>query len=118
MKSFALGVLFVTFFLAGCAPSVEQIRTRGVSQFEIGNLDNAEHDFGTVLNQRPTDPDALFYMGRVSHARGQFERAIHYYEGCLIARPDYPGAAQYLEQAKNDVGEGESSPSPDGSESK
>ncbi len=104
MKYLAVCALCAMMFLSGCGPSTGEIRTRGISQFEIGHLDKAQKDFDLVLNQSPADPESLYYMGRIAQAEGRYEQAMFYYQSCLDARPNHLPARTYLDQAQADAG--------------
>ena len=91
--------------MSGCGgPDTRQLVTRGISQFQTGRLDQAEATLKQALAVSPSDPDALFYMGRVCQARGFYEQAVYYYQCCLDAVPGYPGLTEQLAQAQRQAG--------------
>ncbi|MDY7011138.1 MAG: tetratricopeptide repeat protein [Planctomycetota bacterium] len=103
LASFA--VFICVSVVSGCGgPGTRQLVTRGVSQFQTGRLDEAEATLKRALAVSPSDPDALFYMGRVYHVSGFYEQAVYYYQCCLDAVPGYPGLAEYLAQAQRQAG--------------
>ena len=85
--------------LPGCGPSTHDLLKQGISQFQTGHPDKAQEILTEVLSREPSNPDALFYMGKIAQSQGQYERAIYYYQCCLDADPSYVEAARLLAQA-------------------
>lgn len=97
-------VLALAALTAGCGPTLEQQRTQAIGQFQMGKLDAAEEGLQQVVSHRPGDSLALYYLGRVRHARNELVMAIYYYQCALTADPSNREARQWLERAKHDAG--------------
>ena len=101
----SLAALVCVSVLSGCGgPDTRQLVRQGVSQLQIGRLDEAEATLKQALAASPSDPAALFYMGRVYHAREFYGHAAYYYKCCLDADPGYPDVSKYLAQAQRQAG--------------
>jgi parvulin-like peptidyl-prolyl isomerase len=72
----------------------------GVMLLDAGRTQEAATAFEAALQTRAKDPDALFNLARVRLAQGDPQQAGVLLERLLAAKPDYPGAAQMLEQAR------------------
>ena len=83
--------------MAACEPSPNELLTRGISEFQLGRVEKAREFFERVLDQKPSHPDALFYMGRVCYVEGNYELADYYYHCCLDVDPSYEQARDELE---------------------
>lgn len=61
----------------------------GAALFEAGRFDEARRAFLDVLERRPDDPEALYYLGRLSsqgvHARRFFERLLEKHPSHALA---------------------------------
>ena len=90
--------------LSGCGPSARDLIDEGIGEFQLGHLDQAEGKLKRGLKGAPADADALFYMGRLCHARKAYERAVYYYQCCLDEAPGYRGARKALAQAQKEAG--------------
>ncbi len=100
-----LAVWICVVALSGCGgPDTRQLVRQGASQFQTGQIDKAEATLKRALAVSPSDPAALFYMGRVYHAREFYEQAVYYYQCCLDADPSYPDVSKYLSQAQRQAG--------------
>jgi len=104
MKRFALCGLCVVALLAGCAPSADELRERGTSEFQVGRLAQAKAFFQRVLDRHPSDAESLYYMGRICQAEGRPDRAHFYYECCLDSDPRHQEARRWLAKAEQDMG--------------
>jgi tetratricopeptide (TPR) repeat protein len=91
--------------LAGCGDSADDLRKRGVSEFQIGHLTIAKESFQKVLSRSPGDPESNYYMGRIAHAEGNLVKASMFYQSCLGADPRHQEARQWLERAENEGGQ-------------
>ncbi|HKZ02765.1 MAG TPA: tetratricopeptide repeat protein, partial [Pyrinomonadaceae bacterium] len=54
----------------------------------LGALAQTEDSFGDAA----ADPFRLFEQGQGAHARGEFEKALEFYERAIKVRPDFPEA--------------------------
>jgi predicted TPR repeat methyltransferase len=54
---------------------------------KAGRLDEAEAGYGRVLEVRPADPKALYYLGLLSFHRGETEAALALLRRCLARAP-------------------------------
>ena len=91
--------------LAGCAaPNADKLIAEGIANFQVGRIDDADAKLTKALHADPADADALFYMGRVHHARRFYEQAIYYYQCCIDVAPGYPGARKHLDRAQAQAG--------------
>ena len=88
----------------GCGVSAGEDRAKGIHEIELGRTSQAEERFRRVLDVAPSDPDALYYMGRLAQLRGDHEKAIYYYQCCLDADAGYRGVEQWLTQAQRAAG--------------
>lgn len=104
MKYVILCGLCLVVLLSGCGPTIEQKRDLGISEFQIGHLDKAGNILLQVLDQRPSDPQALYYMGRVRHAQDFLEQAIYYYQCAVDADPSFKEARDHLAKAQQQAG--------------
>ncbi len=52
----------------------------GLCYMELGNIQNAEQYLLFVANQKGSDIESWFYLGRLNHLKGQFQKAITYYK--------------------------------------
>lgn len=106
MKIIAYGLFaaLMAAVLAGCTnPSPEELRTTGISEFQVGRNERAQELFTRVLTKYPTDPDSWYYLGRISHSERFYERAIYCYKCAIDADPGYEPARFYLDKAEKEV---------------
>ena len=104
MRHLAFCGMFAAAFLVGCGPSAGRLSDKGISEFQVGRLDQAEQSLQQALDLNPSLPEALYYMGRVSHARGYYEKAVYYYQQCLDSDPRYTQANRWLAKAQEPLG--------------
>ena len=106
MRRLALCLVVAVLFVAvGCpGPSSSELRTRGISEFQVGHLDKAKTSFQQVLDRYPSDAESLYYIGRVNQAQGNYEQAIYYYQCALDAAPGFKEAAVWLDRARRESG--------------
>ncbi|MDY6913153.1 MAG: tetratricopeptide repeat protein [Planctomycetota bacterium] len=104
MKRLAMFGICVAIFLAGCAPSIAELRSRGIGEFQVGHIPQARQLFQQVLERNPVDTAALYYTGRIHHAEGFYEQAIYYYQCSLDADPRNAEARTWLEKAQSEAG--------------
>ena len=90
--------------LSGCGPSVAETRENGIAEFQLGHHDGAKQLLQQVLDQRPYDPQALYYMGRTMYADGEYEKAIFYLQSAVDADPGNTDARTYLAKAEEAAG--------------
>lgn len=103
MKYTVIAVLAATLLLSGCTQNVRTLREEGVREFQLGRMEIARAYFRQVLREEPSDPAALYYMGRIAHDRGDLGRAVYYYQCCLDADPGFPTAGEWLLRARADA---------------
>jgi Flp pilus assembly protein TadD len=98
-------VILAAGTLAGCAgPSKQEQIKQGVSQFQVGNLDQAEATLRRVRTNDPSDPDVNYYLGRVYYARGNYELALYYFQCAYDAEPAYPDIQKAIREARQNSG--------------
>ena len=73
---------------------------RGLVLGAQGHEDLAAEDFRAALKARPTDPDALYFLGMVELRAGRADAARAMFERLVKEAPRYPGAEQSLARAK------------------
>jgi len=101
-----LGTLVAAAAISGCGntPTTETLVRRAIADFQVGRVDRAESQLRQGLDQTPSDPYALFYMGRICHAQGRYEQASYYYRCCLDADPAFADVAEkYLLDARKHI---------------
>lgn len=104
MKHAPVAAAMLLCLVAGCAgPSREELRDEAIAQFQVGRLDQARQALGELLSQYPSDPEGLYYMGRVCHAEGDLSQAIYYYRACLDAQPSFAAAQEWLAKAERET---------------
>lgn len=69
-----------------------------------GNLDTAEHLYRTVLDSKKAQPDALHYLGVLSHQCGRSGEAVALIEKALRATPNHPDAHNNLGNIHRECG--------------
>ena len=107
MKSIAYGlcVVFLAVCLGGCTPSPDELRSTGISEYQVGHHDRAQTMFQRVLDKYPCDADSLYYMGRIAHAQKEYVKAMYYYQAAIDADPGYAPAKHYLKEAEKEAGD-------------
>ena len=103
MRRLWICVPLAALTLAGCSPSISEIRTNGIAEFQARHTDKAKAAFEEVLAAWPTDSESLYYMGRILQDEGQHGRAIFHYECCLNVRPGHRAASLWLNKAREEV---------------
>ena len=89
-----------------------RIRTRaGIVHFHQGRIEEAGEEFRRVLADRPGDPDALYYRGRIELQEGRYPEAGRTFLAVLDADPEYEPAHFHLgrallRQGRRDEGRG------------
>jgi len=96
MKRLALGLISMAVLVAGCEPTSAELRSKGISEFQLGRHEEARKLFEQLLDRRPSDPDGLYYMGNICAVEGKYEMAAYYYRCCIDADPAYESARQEL----------------------
>ena len=96
--------MIVAASVGGCAPSAVDIRDRAISEFQVGRIDRAEEMLRVVLDRRPFDPEALYFMGRVQHLQKNYVQADYYYRCTLDAAPGHSEARMFLRKVRQDMG--------------
>lgn len=104
MKHWALLGFCATVLLAGCAPSPVELRTQGISEFQLGRTEEAQKLLQQTLDLTPSDPEALYYMGRINHVQGFYEQAFYYYQCALDVDPSFEPARKWLARAQELLG--------------
>jgi len=69
--------------------SAKALLYRGFCYFKLGDYERAEAAFARIANEHQGSKlhdDALFWLGRCYHARGEVEGALEYYQKVI----DYP----------------------------
>jgi len=105
MKRIALCGMFTLALLSGCGPSISELRQNGVAEFQVGNADKAKDYFQQVLGRQPYDAATLYYMGRITHSEGAYEKAIWYYQCSIDADPRNEAPKRYLARAEEEAGQ-------------
>lgn len=89
-----------------------RIRFRvGVVYFHQGRHQEARVEFQRILQDRPGDPDALYYRGRIELKEGRYSEAGKTFLAVLDANPEYEPALFHLgrallRQGRRDEGRG------------
>jgi hypothetical protein len=104
MRRTCLLGLFVAAAAAGCAPSPEELRDRGIEALQVGHLDEADELLTLSLDREPADPRTLYYRGRLAHLRGHLPQAMYYYQCSLDADPSRAGAREALAEVEAELG--------------
>jgi tetratricopeptide (TPR) repeat protein len=104
MKRLALCGLCVMTMLAGCGTSTDELRSQGISGFQVGHLDKAKTLFQLVLDRRPGDAESYYYLGRIAHAQGDPMMAMYYYQSSIDADPAHQEARRWLAKAEQESG--------------
>ena len=96
--------LCAAVFVSGCGPSPASLRDRGIAEFQVGHIDDAESLLRQAVDARPAMPEALYYLGRVNYATGDLEQAIYYYQCSLDVDPSFTPARRWLTKAQQEAG--------------
>jgi tetratricopeptide (TPR) repeat protein len=88
--------------VAGCS-STEQSLQSGIGEFQVGNLDKAKDHFQQVLGRYPRDPVAHYYLARIYHAEGAYEKAIFHYQCSIDADPSNGQPKKWLVRAQEEA---------------
>ena len=98
-------VVVVCLLLIGCgAPPRWQLQQQALSQYQMGQLDEAADTLDRLLDTYPGDPEGLLLMGRVHHTRGQYPQALYYYQSRLSSDPGNERCRRWLTAAENESG--------------
>lgn len=89
---------------AGCGPSVGELQTRGIAEFQVGHVKQARTVFEQILDRHPSHAPSLFYMGQIAHHEGKYEDAIYYFQCCLDVDPGYPQVRGWLKRSQEAAG--------------
>ena len=77
-----------------------RIRSRvGIVYFHQGRHQEARVEFRRILDDRPGDPDALYYRGRIELKEGRFREAGETFLAVTDADPEYEPALFHLGRA-------------------
>jgi len=77
---------------------------RAIQSHSSGNLDEAEKLYGDLLDEYPTQADALHYLGVINLQRRQFDEAVRLIQRAVLARPGYVDAIVNLGYGLNATG--------------
>lgn len=83
---------------------VELIGDRGYILLEAGRLVEAERELKRFLKKRPDDLFAIFNMAKLMARKGDFKRAIKYYQSILYEMPEFSKAYYELGRIANAQG--------------
>ncbi len=93
---------------SGCGPGRNQNsitnRNDAIAAFQVGHVAEAKAMFERTLSWNLADPDALYYMGRISCVEDDWERAIYYFQCCIDVEPGFPTARRWLLYAEKSAG--------------
>lgn len=104
MRLIACAAIAVVFLLSGCGPSRQELMNEGLTQFQSGNEVESDATFHRLLDHYPSDPAALYYLGRLNHSQGNYAQAMYYYQAAIDADPSNQSAREYLKKAQLDSG--------------
>ena len=90
--------------IVGCHRGTYAMRDRAIEKFELGQIDESKQLMDQVFAKLPSDGPNLYYLGRVAHSRGYYERAVYWYLCCLDADPKMEVAKPWLEKARDQAG--------------
>lgn len=77
----------------------------GLAHHRAGRLPEAEALYRKVLQQRPSQPDALNLLGVIMQERGSPTRAVELISQAVHARPQFPEALTNLARAQRAAGD-------------
>ena len=90
--------------VVGCHRDTIAIRNRAIEKFELGQIGESKLLLDQVFAKLPSDGPTLYYLGRVAHTRGYYERAVYWYLCCLDADPKMEVAKPWLAKAREQAG--------------
>lgn len=82
----------------------QQALDRAIQTHSSGKLDEAEKLYSSLLDEYPTQADALQYLGVINLQRRQFDAAVSLLQQAVLARPDYVDAIVNLGYGLNATG--------------
>lgn len=97
------GMVLLLVLVAGCQPDTARLTEQGVRQFQTGQVEQARESFERVFRIAPSNPVALYYLGRLAQQEGFYERAVYYYESALDADPGMRDARRWLARAREEL---------------
>lgn len=100
MKHIGICSIVATLLVCGCGQSPQVLRDQALGEFQAGNTQLARQLFQQILDSRPSDSHALFYMGRIMETEGSYVQAIYYYQCSYDADPSNREAAARLEETQ------------------
>jgi len=104
MKRRLTAVAWLALWAAGCGETTPELRTRAISEYQVGHVEEARELFRQTLDRDPADRHALYYMGRIASGEAAWEDAIYYYQCCLDVDPSYANARIWLARAEKAAG--------------
>lgn len=99
MKRMTAPGLIVLLLLAGCTTYVD-VREEGITQFQLGQTEQARQLFQEALDREPGDAASLYYMGRIELLRNRPAWALYYFQRCLDTDPSFEIARPWLTRAR------------------
>ena len=99
MRRWMMPGMVVVMLIAGCGPSTSY-RKVAITEFDVGHVAQAKPMFRQALQADPSDPVALYYMGRIYCEEGDWENAIYYFQCCLDVEPGNAAARAWLLKAE------------------
>ena len=72
----ALPLLVKATTRTGAAPDPLTLYYRGLSEYKIGKVADAEGTFNTVVKLSPKDSNSLYYLGQIALSKGDLDGAI------------------------------------------
>lgn len=105
----SVAALAVLACACGPGPDENSIANRqdAIAAFQEGRVAEAKAKFERALSWRPSDPEALYYMGRIACTEKDWEKAIHYFQCSLDVDPGLPTAREWLRFAEQSSGLGD-----------
>ncbi len=104
--TWAMGVGLLAAVAGGCNQEARDLRERGITEFQVGRVEDAQALLNEALEHDAGDAEALYYLGRILHREGLYEQAVFYYQSCLQVRPGHPVARRWLAMAMAELGPG------------
>jgi tetratricopeptide (TPR) repeat protein len=104
MKRWVVPMVVAGLLTAGCTGPDLQLRARAIGEFQVGHVDEAKVLFSQALGRNPSDPVALYYLGRIAYAKADYEDAIYYFQCCVDSDPSYAEAYGWLSRAQKAAG--------------
>ncbi|MGB2819981.1 MAG: tetratricopeptide repeat protein [Phycisphaerae bacterium] len=108
MKRLVLAAALPSLLICGCGPPTLEdemgYRQQAVAEFQVGHLAEAKALLEQALYPDPSDPVALYYLGRIACEEGRWEEAIYRFQCCLSADPGHAEARQWLIRAERAAG--------------